>query len=80
MWTDAFEQLEGLLRGAGGRAGYVDLYFRVLGALDEEVVSYHVDRTREEVEHNSLIKVRVGGLAKVATCRFAIVLNSSVCV
>lgn len=61
VWADAFEQLEGLLRGAGGRVGYVDLYFRVLGALDEEVVSFHVDRTREEVEHNSRIKVRAGG-------------------
>ncbi|CAN0488714.1 unnamed protein product, partial [Hapterophycus canaliculatus] len=49
VWTDAFEQLRSVL--------VVELYLRVLCALDEEVVSFHVDRTRQEADHNSLIKV-----------------------
>lgn len=60
VWTDAFDQLRSLLmlRGnTGGGAAHVDLYLRVLSALDEEVVSFHVDRSKEEAEHNSLIKV-----------------------
>ena len=56
-WTDAFEQLQSLLVVRDG-AAHVDLYLRVLCALDEEVVAFHVDRSREETEHNSLIKVR----------------------
>lgn len=73
VWPDAFEQLRSLLVvGAGAGAGddsaagrgpaaaraRVELYLRVLCALDEEVVSFHVDRSREEAGHNSLIKVR----------------------
>lgn len=58
VWTDAFEQMEGLLRDTGGGTAYVDLYLRVMGALDEEVVSFHVDRTHEETEHNVHIKVK----------------------
>lgn len=72
LWADAFEQLRSLLVvGAGGAGGVgaagvsaaaararVELYLRVLCALDEEVVSFHVDRSREEADHNSLIKVR----------------------
>lgn len=57
VWTDAFDHMEGLVRSTGGEAAYVDLYLRVLGALDEEVVTFHIDRTREEADHNSLIKV-----------------------
>ncbi|CAM9920641.1 unnamed protein product, partial [Discosporangium mesarthrocarpum] len=52
-WPEAFRELQGLLRGG---AAYVELFLRVLGALDEEVVSFHVDRSPPEVEHNSLIK------------------------
>lgn len=57
-WTDAFEQLQSLLVVREG-AAHVDLYLRVLCALDEEVVTFHVDRSRGETEHNSLIKVGV---------------------
>ncbi|CAN0535642.1 unnamed protein product, partial [Ectocarpus sp. 8 AP-2014] len=56
-WTDAFEQL----RSAAAARAHVELYLRVLCALDEEVVSFHVDRSREEADHNSLIKVRMSG-------------------
>lgn len=55
-WTDAFDQLQSLLVVREG-AAHVDLYLRVLCALDEEVVTFHVDRSRGETEHNSLIKV-----------------------
>ncbi|CAN0025633.1 unnamed protein product, partial [Ectocarpus fasciculatus] len=66
-WTDAFDQLRSVLvvgSSSGGRSAaaaraHVELYLRVLCALDEEVVSFHVDRSREEADHNSLIKVRV---------------------
>lgn len=57
VWVDAFEQLEGFLRCNGGGAAYVDIYLRVLGALDEEVVSFHINRSREETDNNSRIKV-----------------------
>ena len=72
VWSDAFEQLRSLLVVGGGGGGdgsagrspaaaraHVELYLRVLCALDEEVVSFHVDRSREEADHNSLIKVGV---------------------
>lgn len=63
MWPDAFEQLQSLLMvsgTAGGGTAHVDFYLRVLCALDEEVVSFHIDRSRVETDHNSLIKVGVG--------------------
>lgn len=46
-------------RSAAAARAHVELYLRVLCALDEEVVSFHVDRSREEADHNSLIKVRM---------------------
>ena len=65
VWTDAFDELQSLLGvrrdtqvgGGGGSLAHVDLYLRVLCALDEEVVCFHVDRSKEEAEHNSVIKV-----------------------
>ncbi|CAM9405405.1 unnamed protein product, partial [Choristocarpus tenellus] len=53
VWRDAFMELEGLLQGG---TAYVDVYLRILGAIDDEVVTFHVDRSPEEVEHNCLIK------------------------
>lgn len=58
IWSNAFEELQSLL--AGGGSAHVDLYLRVLCAIDDEVVTFHVDRTRAEADHNSLIKVGVG--------------------
>lgn len=71
VWTDAFEQLRSVLvdgeagRGAAAFRAHIDLYLRVLCALDEEVVSFHVDRSREEADHNSLIKVGSVALRRV---------------
>ncbi|CAM9797429.1 unnamed protein product [Chrysoparadoxa australica] len=52
-WPGAFAELASLL--AGG-AVFVDLYLSVLNAVDEEVVSFHIDRTPEEVARNTAIK------------------------
>lgn len=38
---------------------HVDVYLRVLCALYEEVVSFHVCRFMEDVQHNSVMKVWV---------------------
>lgn len=70
IWTDAFEHLQSLLmvsggEGAGGSLSHVDLYLRVLCALDDEVVSFHVDRSKKEAEHNSIIKVGVGVILRL---------------
>lgn len=69
--------------GAAGRSvaaarARVELYLRVLCALDEEVVSFHVDRSREEADHNSLIKVRV--CTRVCVCVLHVVYGTCVCV
>ena len=34
----------------------IELFLRVLVAIDEEIVMFHVDRQADEVAHNSLIK------------------------
>ena len=56
-WSGAFQDLAGaLLCGDNPSPVLVDLFFRVLSALDEEVVTFHVDRSPAELEHNTLIK------------------------
>ena len=52
-WSGAFDDLLALLsRGPH----MIDFFFRVLHAVDEEIVSFHADRDAREIEHNVVIK------------------------
>ncbi|CAM9893401.1 unnamed protein product, partial [Phaeothamnion confervicola] len=53
VWGSAFPDLITLLQRG---PAYIDLFLRFLCAVDEEIVAFHVDRTREEVDANTIIK------------------------
>jgi hypothetical protein len=57
-WPSGFAELQAWLvvDGLGSPAWNTELYLRILCAVDEEIVTFHVDRTTEEVAHNCLIK------------------------
>jgi exportin-T len=54
-WPTFFTDLLVLVRGDTGTE-LCDVFLRVLKILDEEVVTFDEERTKEEVVHNSLIK------------------------
>ena len=53
MWPEAFADLLGMLNGG---PPFIDLFLRVLGLVDEEIVRYNAQRQSDEIKHNSLIK------------------------
>jgi len=57
-WPTGFADLKaGLVGdGLGCPAWNTELYLRILCAVDEEIVAFHVDRTHEEIARNCLIK------------------------
>ena len=60
-WRSGFSDLMGLFQR---QPLLVDVMLQIMATLDDEVVSFHIDRTKEEVDHNSLIKdtMRVDGV------------------
>lgn len=52
-WPGAFADLRAAL---GEHEATLDLYLRVLGLLDDEVVAYNTQRPQEETQHNAAIK------------------------
>lgn len=68
IWPNAFTEL---LQFASTGVSSIDLMLRVLVAVDQEIVTFHVDRETDEIERNMLIKDTMRTSGSVAEiCNF----------
>jgi len=55
-WPTAFQEILGLAQQG---SVMIEFFLRCLDAVDEDIVSFHVDRTQEEVDRNMAVKDHV---------------------